>query len=233
MDQKLALSRRKLLAGVGSLGVVGTGAGAGTWAYFNDEESSANNSIQSGTLDLTVTDGDTIGYTITGLAPGATKGDFENADPTLKDQSLDFNLELANVGSINEEVIAVYIQNTTSNANGGNFADYVLVRELDFGGNFIDGDGNPVSNTNYNLTVDGTDHETALSGPVTLSDISDAELRITYTGSGPPLGAGTGSTNLNWSYKIDENMGNDFQEATLDTTFNFALLQDSSQSYTP
>jgi len=232
-SKKFKLNRRKALIGMAGVGATSMGAGAGTLAYFSDDETVDSNSIQSGTLGLTVSDGDTINYAITGIVPGATTGDFENADPTLEDQSLDFNLELINEGSIDEEVIVVYIENTTSNANGGNFANYVLIRELDFGGNFIDNNGDPVNNPNYNLTVDGEDHETALSGPVTLAEISDTELRITFTGSGPPLGAGSGGTNLNWSYKIDEEMKNDFQGAELDTTFNFALLQDSSQSYTP
>lgn len=53
-EDKFDLSRRKVL---GSLGVVGTGAvlgGAGTAALFNDEERSDSNTMEAGTLDLTM-----------------------------------------------------------------------------------------------------------------------------------------------------------------------------------
>jgi predicted ribosomally synthesized peptide with SipW-like signal peptide len=53
-DKKLALSRRKLLGGLGGVGLAGAGAGLGTSALFNDEETFENNSITAGTLDMTV-----------------------------------------------------------------------------------------------------------------------------------------------------------------------------------
>jgi len=232
MNRKLDLTRRRALAGIAGLGVVGAGGGAGTFAYFSDEETSTDNNIQSGTLSLSVTDGDTIGYTIQNVAPGDTSAYFANAGAS---QPLEFNLELENTGTIDDEVVAIYIENTTTGADdpGDNFAEHVLVRSLGFLGLFVDDGGNPVNNPDYNLEVGGTDHETALSGPVTLADISGVELRITDPDGDPPLGVGNGSTDLSWEYKIDENMGNDFQGAELDTTFNFALLQDSSQNYTP
>lgn len=232
MAKKFDLTRRRALAGIAGLGAVGAGGGAGTFAYFSDEETSTDNTIQSGTLDLTVTDGDTIGYTIQDVAPGDTSGYFANVDAT---QPLEFNLELENVGTIDDEVLVIYIENTTSNAAdpGDNFAEYVLVRNFNFLGDFVDGSGNPVDNVDYDLTVGGTDHETALSSPVTLADISGVELRITDPTGAPPLGVSDPDTDLSWSFKIDEDMGNDFQGAELDTTYNFALLQDSSQNYTP
>jgi predicted ribosomally synthesized peptide with SipW-like signal peptide len=52
--KKLALSRRQALAGLGAIGLAGAGAGFGTSALFNDEETFENNSIQAGTLDLVV-----------------------------------------------------------------------------------------------------------------------------------------------------------------------------------
>jgi len=46
------LSRRKLLAGIGAVGVASAGAGLGTSAYFSDTEELTNNSLTAGTLDL-------------------------------------------------------------------------------------------------------------------------------------------------------------------------------------
>lgn len=48
------LSRRKVLAGLGTIGVASAGAGLGTAAYFNDTESFENNQLVAGTLDLKV-----------------------------------------------------------------------------------------------------------------------------------------------------------------------------------
>ncbi|MFW5956018.1 MAG: VWA domain-containing protein [Halorhabdus sp.] len=48
------LSRRKVLAGLGVVGVASLGAGVGTSAFFSDRESFANNSIVAGELDLLV-----------------------------------------------------------------------------------------------------------------------------------------------------------------------------------
>lgn len=52
MSEKLAVTRRRLLAGVVAAGVAGAGAGAGTMAYFEDSETSDGNTVQAGTLNL-------------------------------------------------------------------------------------------------------------------------------------------------------------------------------------
>lgn len=54
-DQNIELSRRKVLGAATAIGVAGAGAGLGTSALFSDEEEFANNSIQAGILNLTVT----------------------------------------------------------------------------------------------------------------------------------------------------------------------------------
>jgi len=46
------LTRRKLLGGLGAVGVASVGAGLGTSAYFSDTESFVNNTLTAGTLDL-------------------------------------------------------------------------------------------------------------------------------------------------------------------------------------
>jgi predicted ribosomally synthesized peptide with SipW-like signal peptide len=48
------LSRRKILAGLGSIGVASAGVGLGTSAYFSDEESFTNNQLVAGALDMKV-----------------------------------------------------------------------------------------------------------------------------------------------------------------------------------
>ncbi|WP_169051790.1 vWA domain-containing protein [Halorhabdus amylolytica] len=54
MSERYELSRRKVLAGLGTIGLAGAGAGFGTTAYFSDEETYENNTLTAGALDLTV-----------------------------------------------------------------------------------------------------------------------------------------------------------------------------------
>ncbi|RLM67330.1 VWA domain-containing protein [Halorubrum sp. Atlit-8R] len=51
-NDKIGLSRRKVLAGLGAVGVASAGAGLGTTAYFNDTESFEGNTLTAGELDL-------------------------------------------------------------------------------------------------------------------------------------------------------------------------------------
>jgi predicted ribosomally synthesized peptide with SipW-like signal peptide len=53
-NQLPALTRRKLLAGIGAVGAASAGAGLGTSAYFSDTETFTNNTLTAGTLDLLV-----------------------------------------------------------------------------------------------------------------------------------------------------------------------------------
>ncbi|RXK50379.1 vWA domain-containing protein [Halorientalis pallida] len=51
-NQLYDLSRRKVLAGLGGIGLASAGAGLGTSAFFSDGESFLGNSLTAGTLDL-------------------------------------------------------------------------------------------------------------------------------------------------------------------------------------
>ena len=52
--QLYRLSRRNVLAGLGTIGLASAGAGLGTSAFFSDEESFENNTLTAGSLDLRV-----------------------------------------------------------------------------------------------------------------------------------------------------------------------------------
>jgi predicted ribosomally synthesized peptide with SipW-like signal peptide len=53
-DRQFDISRRKVLAGLGTIGIASAGAGLGTTAYFSDQETFQNNQLTAGRLDLTV-----------------------------------------------------------------------------------------------------------------------------------------------------------------------------------
>ena len=54
-NNNIGLSRRKVLVGLGAVGVASAGAGLGTTAYFSDQVEFENNELQAGTLALNVT----------------------------------------------------------------------------------------------------------------------------------------------------------------------------------
>ncbi|TKX74430.1 VWA domain-containing protein [Halorubrum sp. GN11_10-6_MGM] len=51
-NDTIGLSRRKVLAGLGAVGVASAGAGLGTTAYFNDTETFEGNTLTAGQFDL-------------------------------------------------------------------------------------------------------------------------------------------------------------------------------------
>ncbi|MBO4247646.1 hypothetical protein IL252_07430 [Halomicrobium sp. IBSBa] len=53
-SQLYNLSRRKMLAGLGAVGLASAGAGIGTSAFFSDREEFENNVLTAGTLDMSV-----------------------------------------------------------------------------------------------------------------------------------------------------------------------------------
>ncbi|MEF8807598.1 choice-of-anchor W domain-containing protein [Natronomonas sp.] len=53
-NNQIGLSRRKMLGGLGAIGLASAGAGLGTTAYFNDEENFVGNTLTAGELDLFV-----------------------------------------------------------------------------------------------------------------------------------------------------------------------------------
>jgi predicted ribosomally synthesized peptide with SipW-like signal peptide len=53
-EDRFEISRRKALAGLGTIGVASAGAGLGTSALFSDAESFENNEIQAGTFSMEV-----------------------------------------------------------------------------------------------------------------------------------------------------------------------------------
>ncbi len=53
-NSNIGLSRRRLLGGIGAIGVASAGAGLGTTAYFSDQEGFEGNTLTAGTLALIV-----------------------------------------------------------------------------------------------------------------------------------------------------------------------------------
>ncbi|WP_135806123.1 TasA family protein [Halorussus marinus] len=64
------LSRRKVLGGVLTVGAASAATGAGTMALFSDSEESNDNTVQAGTLDLTIGGNNSSTLSVSDIAPG-------------------------------------------------------------------------------------------------------------------------------------------------------------------
>ncbi len=69
-DKKIELNRRRVLGGIVTLGGAAAAAGAGTFAYFSDSESSTDNEVVAGTMDLNDPTNGQI--SVSNIAPGET-----------------------------------------------------------------------------------------------------------------------------------------------------------------
>jgi predicted ribosomally synthesized peptide with SipW-like signal peptide len=110
MSEKLKLSRRKMLAGLGTIGIASGAAGYGTYAAFNDEESQ-NTTFTAGELDLRVS------YTASyNGVPAARDNDGTDEIELVEGNEGQLNLKIhdlkpGDVGSLNFEI------ETTANSN--------------------------------------------------------------------------------------------------------------------
>ncbi len=115
--------------------------GGSTWAYFSDTESSANNSLAAGTLDLNVNGGNSpvATFSATGVAPG----DSGSGNCTLK-----------NVGNLSGE-LDIYFSAITNTPGAG-------------GGEYEGGSGELGANATIAVYVDVDESGTWSSGDIGL-----------------------------------------------------------------
>ena len=183
--------------------------GAGTWAYFSDTESSTNNSLTAGTLDLTVDGGNTAvtTFSVTGKAPG----DSGSGSTTL-----------ANAGNLSGELDVTFsaITNTggssgefgDSNGNLGAVAQIAVYVDVDSSDTWTSGD--------IGLKSDGTtyNHPTALDYAVIDnygSDNFDAVETI----------AASASDNFVVMWQVPTSAGNNIQGDSVSFNVTFTLEQ--------
>jgi spore coat-associated protein N len=223
------LTRRRILGSLGVIGVAAGGAGAGTMAYFQDTESSTGNTIDAGTLDLKLSDGDE--FTEDGVSGTWT---ISNAKPG---DSVTSEVVLTNAGSLEADHVefGVSVDETEADGPNGNnepdtrpssaegMAEQFEVTTMEY--NETDILGNRLSDANENGIIDVGD----------LASGNDAEL----DGLTPPPSANGGMKslrlNLRWAHDDEfdnsvSGINNDYQGDELDITVTMALYQDSSQN---
>lgn len=241
---RFELTRRRLLGSLAVTGAATAGAGAGTWAYFQDTESSTGNSVQAGTLELTYSNSGDFSYTITGVAPGDGMG------ATTLDT---INTTLSHGGSIPADHVEIDVNNRPmEDANGDlsdddsgpesdsmpnsadGMAEYVAVKDLTY--KFTDGsqkqyvdDGQPTSaGTNRGITDQNGNSRIDLDDLDVLSD-QDTASKPKLDDFEPPTPSG-GTTDFRLSVGVHPDMPNDYQGDVLLTDVTISLHQDASQN---
>ncbi|MEZ3117175.1 SipW-dependent-type signal peptide-containing protein [Halobaculum sp. MBLA0147] len=155
-ERRLELSRRRVLAGLGTIGVASAGAGLGTSAYFSDTEEFTGNQLTAGSLDMQVaaseyySDWSEDEAEFAGMASSAESTDVRlpapEGSPDARDIALDLDDETENVyeqfvetlrtgDDINGGVpVDGELCGTESDADGAAILEIDDVKPGDFGG---------------------------------------------------------------------------------------------------
>ncbi|MDD4876829.1 MAG: TasA family protein [Dehalococcoidales bacterium] len=172
--------------------------GIGTWAYFSDVETSSNNQMAAGTLDLKTNDVDGVSETIsaTNMAPGNTVGPQ--------------TINLKNTGSINASGLDLsfsYIESDGTpnviNMSADETAAMIQVITLNYGGvSILDS----ISDGNANAYKD-------------IQDLKNTDL------SGLSGIGGSSTKAFEIAVQLRPETGNDYQADGITITMTFTLNQ--------
>jgi len=184
--------------------------GGGTWAYFSDPETSTDNSLTAGTLDLNINGGNTAvtTFSATNVAPG---------------DSGSGSSVLANVGSLSGELdISFSVITNTPGAGGteyeggsgelGGEAEIAVYIDVDQSGDWSSGDiGLKSDSTTYS-------HPTALNYATIDSYGSDSWDAVEAM-------AAPASDNFTILWRVPTTAGNDIQGDSVSFDVTFVLEQ--------
>lgn len=200
MTDSNGVSRRRVLGGIASVGVAGAAAGAGTMAVFSDSESSSGNSVQAGTLNLTLNGGGSFAFN-TALAPTETTTDSVTL---VSDGSVS--------GSLDVDVSYTESDGDTGsqNATDDEVAQNLEVQTLDY-----DGDRTGQVTNGSTPTLADLANNDQTSGESTGNDL----INLPDPGSGTDFIVGLRL----------KGVGNKYQGDGIAITFDFHLNQNDSQ----
>ncbi|GAB7093605.1 hypothetical protein JCM30237_07570 [Halolamina litorea] len=219
------ITRRRALGGMFTLGAAASAAGAGTMALFSDTESSTGNTVQAGTLDLTVNgSGSNAVVDVSNVAPGNTGSDSTRIrnDGTLPGY-LTFGVAgFANPeNGVNEPESGALLERDPRGASSGGDHTGELAQSLDIKMKLLV-DGDP-----HYLVGDENEYELASEvrlGAYSLNgDSGPADLQLD---AGQEIEFVT-------DYKISDNVRNEVQSDSVVIDLAFALMQERGQTVVP
>ncbi len=191
---------RKLLFSIMTIAVVALLIGGGTYAYFSDTESSEDNTITAGTLDLSVDDENpwtSTKLTVTNAIPGSSGSVTMTLENEGSADGLSLTLDVTDIadgpGTTPES------EPTSDNGELSQNTDIVLWEDTNYDGVIDEGEDEI-----YNNTLSAT----ATNGPWEIG----------------PLAAG--ATNyVGLYYEIDETVGNEIQGDNCSFNIVYVLSQ--------
>jgi len=198
-DKKIELNRRRVLGGIVAVGAAAAAAGAGTFAYFSDTETSDNNTITAGTLDLSSPSSGV--FTMSGIAPGDSvpssgtttiQADY-GSDNTVDPIEVDLDISIGEPSSEPTE------PGNSTEQDASAFAQQLNVNTV-------------------NLTVNGNSQTdlTSSQSVTTVDDLGGLSIDNAYGDVTPGDSVG-----LELAVTFDSEAGNDYQAdgVTISTTF--------------
>ncbi|MCU4754269.1 SipW-dependent-type signal peptide-containing protein [Halobacteria archaeon AArc-curdl1] len=128
------LSRRKVLGSMAIIGAAGAGAGAGTWAAWEDSETSEDNYVEAGDMELALHTGQSGSWIlqVDGVAPGDS-GEETGTLENVGDIEGELSAEVTDVGGANNDLaqdLEIRIPFTGVAAIGPHTADDLEGREV-------------------------------------------------------------------------------------------------------
>lgn len=148
---------KKLIILVVALLVVATMAGAGTFAYFTNTETSTGNSFTSGTFDVKLAGGTQNGDSVIGT--------WVSPSNWAPGQTVNGTLSFTNAGSINASHVYFMFKNLQHNggADGSNMMEKIIVTNLQERFERADGTSVTTSNQAANLAAQVGNHDSTLT----------------------------------------------------------------------
>jgi len=218
-------TRRRVLGGVLTVGAASSAAGAGTFALFDDTETSSANTVQAGTLDLQVNGGGTnTVLDVSDVAPGDSGSD---------------STRIRNAGTL-PGYLTLGVSGFKTPENGVNEPEAAARRENDPQGPDAGGDHTGelaqsllvkmklVTNEETHHLV-GSENDYELASAVRLGEYS-----VNDTSGQEDLALNSGEeVEFVTEYQISDNVGNEIQSDSVVAELVFALVQERGQTVVP
>lgn len=225
---------RHLLVALVVIGLAGAAAGAGTFALFQDTESSTGNSVQAGTMDLGIHNNGSMQWDIHAAEPGVIEPEsqdihIENTGSIRGDHlEIDFrNYEMED-NDHNPSSLASGPESDTMNDSAEGMARYIRVEEMTYEPEFADSQTLVYSAESRHVSGHNITDANG-NGYIDLADLANETNDDALDGFTPPQLNQDNSITFHMQILVDESMPNDYQGDITNTTVTFALHQEAGQ----
>lgn len=192
-SKTIELNRRRVLGGIVTIGGAAAAAGAGTFAAFSDTESSNDNSVSAGTLDLTV-DGGSTPVTVLSVSDAVPNGSGSGDAITLaNDGSVDGTLDISVAAIDSNENGTPGPESSATDEGAGVELEDALTITVTVGGS------DEFSDTVGNLSPD----QTIVSGQ-TLNAAGSTDFNLSYSVSGAGNEIQSDSVSLDFDFTLNQ-----------------------------